>query len=255
MSRATTYTVEASAAWITLARPERRNALSDELVHALREDVERALLDPQVRVLVLTGAGAAFCAGADLAKPAFKATPDELTPFSQLLLDLWTSPKVVMAAVNGAAYGGGLGLVAAADIAIAAPEARFAFSEVRLGVAPAIISVLCLRKMAPCDASYLFLTGERFGPETARASGLLQAIAGENDLYGAVTQELARLRLGAPGATAAAKSLLRDADKGDVRSELLRAQMVSAKLFASAEAAEGASAFRERRAPSWAQDA
>ncbi len=132
------------AAWITLDSPENRNALSAPLVRELGDHLKAAIADAEVRVIVVTGNGPAFCAGADLKDPGGAVTRggDEPNPFVEILKLMFEGPKPVIAAVNGHAFGGGLGLVAAADIAIAVSTAKFSFSEVRLGLIPAMISVV-----------------------------------------------------------------------------------------------------------------
>ena len=152
-TEATLYTVKNGAAWITLNRPENRNALSSILVLELYEHLLVANDDPEVRCIVITGTDPAFCAGADLKSP-----PGE-------------SNKPVIAAVNGAAFAGGLGLVGAADIVIAREDVQFSFSEVRIGVIPAVISVVCIPKLGTHHAMKLFITGERFSGSQAVEMG------------------------------------------------------------------------------------
>ena len=160
----TRYEIRDRAAWITLDSPENRNALSAPLVTELGAHLRAALDDPAVRSIVLTGNGPAFCAGADLKNRGDAVAPGskKANPFVEILRLMWDGPKPVIAAVNGHAFGGGIGLVAAADIAIAADSARFSFSEVRLGLIPAMISVVVLPKLGAHQTMRLFLTGERF---------------------------------------------------------------------------------------------
>ena len=167
--QATKYAVEERAAWITLDSPQNRNALSVALVGELEGHLRTAVADPEVRTIVLTGNGPAFCAGADLKSRGDAVAPGSgrTNPFVEILKLMWEGPKPVIAAVNGHAFGGGIGLVAAADIAIAAEGSKFSFSEVRLGLIPAIISVVVLQKLGVHDAMRLFLTGDRF--EATRA--------------------------------------------------------------------------------------
>src|SRR5262249_18699998 len=158
--RKTLYETRDGAAWITLNSPESRNALSAELVANLHEDLGRAVKDDAARCIVLTGAGPGFCAGADL-KGARSANSGGPTIADAIAL-MYHGPKPVIVAINGAAYAGGLGLVAAADIAISVDTAKFSFSEVRIGVIPAVISVVCLPKLGAHQGMRLFLTGETF---------------------------------------------------------------------------------------------
>src|SRR2546428_279581 len=143
MNAATLYDIRRDAAWITLNQPEKRNALSDELVIGLRDHLRTALADDRVRVIVLTGAGGAVCAGADLKSGGVRGTDAAVeNPFVTVLKTIWESPKPIIGRINGHAFGGGVGLTAACDLTIAADSALFSFSEVRVGVIPAMISVV-----------------------------------------------------------------------------------------------------------------
>ncbi len=236
---------------ITLDRPASRNALSGALLTELRTALTGALAAAGCRVIVLTGAGTVFCAGADLKESAGgRAAAPELFP--EILRLIWDSPKPVICRVNGSARAGGIGLIAASDIAIAPAAATFAFSEVRIGVVPAIISVPCLRRMPPRAAAEFFLTGEVFGARRAAEIGLLTS-AVEPDELDAEVQRYARMLLaGAPGALAGAKDVLRDVPALPFEAGLARMAKVSAAGFASAEASEGMAAFSAKRPPSWA---
>lgn len=181
------------AAWLLLDEPERRNALSAAMLDELAGALGEAEADDAVRAIVLTGRGASFCAGADLRNPA---SPLQLAAVMQAME---RCRKPVLAAVNGHAFGGGIGLVAAADIAIASAAAVLSFSEVRLGVIPAIIAVACVPKLGEHHARRLFLTGVRLSAEEARAVGLLHRVVPAGGLEAAVEAELAELALGAPG--------------------------------------------------------
>lgn len=234
------------ASWLYLDEPERRNALSAEMLDELAAAIARAEADDAVRAIVLTGRGASFCAGADLRTPA---SPLQLADVMQAIE---RCRKPVVAAVNGHAFGGGIGLVAAADIAIASEAAVLSFSEVRLGVIPAIIGVACVPKLGEHHARRLFLTGARLSAEQARAVGLLHRVVPADGLGVAVEAELAELSLGAPGAQAEAKALVaRLAAAGRAEAYAWAAEK-SAELFASQEAAEGRAAFLEKRKPRWA---
>ena len=162
-TEATLYDIEKGAAWITLNRPENRNALSAVLVSELYEHLGEANDDPNVRCIVITGTDPAFCAGADLKSPPGGSIEGRRSvPYPDVLTRIQDSDKPVIAAVNGAAFAGGLGLVGAADIVIAREDVQFSFSEVRIGVIPAVISVVCIPKLGTHHAMKLFLTGERF---------------------------------------------------------------------------------------------
>lgn len=223
-------------ATITLDSPENRNALSAQLVDELLTHL-RALGD-ETHVVVLTHTGPAFCAGADLKSPGTRV------PLPDVLKTLWELPQPVVARVGGHVRAGGVGLVAACDLVVATTDATFAFSEVRLGLVPAVISAVCLPRLRHADAVELFLTGEPFGAARAVAAGLVNRVA--DDVDAAVAEYVAQLRLGAPRALAEAKRLAR----GSV--EFAALERLSAEFFASDDAREGVAAFLEKRPPAWA---
>jgi methylglutaconyl-CoA hydratase len=237
-------------ATVTLDSPTNANALSRALVSQLRTALEEAFADPGVRVVVLTGAGRVFCSGADL-KEAMTGTGAAAGLMAGVIGALWESPKPVVCRVNGSARAGGLGLVAACDIAIAPAAATFAFSEVRNGVAPAVISVPCLRRMPSRAAAEYFLTGEVFGAPRAAEIGLLTRAVAVEDLDGETDRYVGMLLRGAPGALAETKNVLRDAGASSVAEELTRMSALSGRLFRSDEAREGMTAFAEKRDPEW----
>ena len=251
----TLYEVRDSAAWITLNRPERRNAISATLVNEVYDHITAALEDKTVRAIVLTGAGKGFCAGADLKDPPGRAGEGErAVPFRDLLTAMWEAPKPVIAAVNGAAFAGGLGLVGAADIVIANEDAQFSFSEVRVGVIPAIISVVCLRKMAPHHGARLFITGDRFDGRKAVEYGLAHKAVPLAQLEEVVAEELRLIKLGGPKAVAECKRLARQVPNWTVKEGFEKAHHWSLETFKTEEAAEGMAAFREKRSPRWVTD-
>lgn len=243
-------------ATLTLDSPHNRNALSTTLMRRLREALAAAVADDAVRVIVLDHAGPAFCSGIDLAEAAAagatgNADGDPAAHLPGVLADVWECPKPVVARVAGPARAGGLGLIAAADVAICAEPATFAFTEVRLGVVPAVISAVVLPRLAPRAAARLFLTGEVFdGPAAARA-GLVTAAVPADGLDAAVTGVCAELVHGGPGAHAGTKALLRRFAAPDLRADLAALAELSVGYFRSAEAREGMAAFRERRDPAW----
>ena len=241
----------AGIATITLDSPTNRNALSSGLLTELQAALAGALSDSGVRVIVLTGAGPAFCSGADLkeSRTSPSAAPEL---FPEILQLIWDGPKPVVCRVNGSARAGGIGLIAACDIAIATESATFAFSEVRIGVTPAIIAVTCLRRMEPRAAAEYFLTGEAFGAPRAAEIGLLTRAVPETELDEQAGRYAGLLLRGAPGALAATKTVLREAGTLPVAEGLARMAGLSADRFASAEGQEGMAAFAERRDPSWA---
>ena len=257
-TEATLYEVTKGAAWITLNRPEARNALSPTLVAEFDAHLTAANADPAVRCIVVTGADPAFCAGADLKAPRGQSPLDqtrgggmkEIT-FPDVLRHILDSGKPVIAAVNGAAYAGGLGSIGAADIVITADDAPFAFSEVRIGVIPAIIAVTCLPKLGPHHAMRLFLTGERFSGLRAVEIGLAHRAVPKSNLRAAVEQEVATICLGGPLAVVAAKKLIRQVPKLTPETAFAEMAKLSGGMFTSPEGQEGMAAFREKRPPSW----
>ena len=204
-SPVTRYESRLGTAWITLDSPSTRNALSAQLVRELGAHLRAAFADDAIRSVVVTGSGKAFCAGADLKSKGIAGHGPGGDTFVDVLKLMRHGGKPVIAAVNGAAFGGGLGLVAAADIAIAAAGAKMSFSEVRIGVIPAIISVVVLPKLGEHHAMRLFLTGERFTSEEALSYGLLHAVVPEEELAARVQTELDAIHLGGPKALEAAK--------------------------------------------------
>ncbi|MEM7004001.1 MAG: enoyl-CoA hydratase/isomerase family protein, partial [Pseudomonadota bacterium] len=158
-TEATLYEVVKGAAWITLNRPENRNALSAVLVNELYTHLNNAVADDSVRSIVITGNGPAFCAGADLKSPPGQVVDGrEPVSYPDILNLILDCPKPVIAAINGAAFAGGLGMVGAADIVVTVEDAQFSFSEVRIGVIPAVISVVCIPKLGTHHGMKLFLT-------------------------------------------------------------------------------------------------
>ena len=251
----TTYAIRGRAAWITLNAPESRNALSAQMVQERGGHLRVASNDPAVRVIVLTGNGPAFCAGADLKGGANAAGSSEgaQNPYIDVIRLIWDGPKPVIAAINGHAFGGGIGLVAAADIAIAAEGARFAFSEVRVGVIPAMISVVVLPKLGLQQTTRLFLTGARFGAADALRYQLVHRVVPADELGAAVQEEIDQLLLGGPIAVGEAKQLIRNVSRLPLDEAFRYAEDKVAALFASPEAAEGMAAFLEKRRPKWTE--
>jgi methylglutaconyl-CoA hydratase len=231
---------------ITLARPERHNAFDAELIGELAEafvDVGRA------RAVVLAGEGRSFSAGADVdwmrssVDLSFDENVADANALRRMLEAIDACPAPVVVRVQGNALGGGAGLVAAADIAIAARDAVFAFSEVKLGIIPAVISPFALAKIGPGAARRYFLTGERFDAETALRIGLVHELA--DDIDGAVDGVVGELLTSGPEAAREAKRLVREAPPPE---ETAR---IAARLRSGEEGQEGLRAFLEKRTPSW----
>ena len=233
---------------LTLDSPANRNALSARLLDQLEQALRDATGDPDVRAVVLTGTGTVFCSGADLSERG-AAAPNRMPAILTCMVE---SPVPVIVRVNGHARAGGLGLIAAADMAAAAAASTFAFTEVRVGVAPAMILVPALRVVDPRFLTRATLTGERFSAAEAAAAGLLSTVTPDEAALDAwvATQTLA-LRQAAPGAVRATKELLRALPAQAWAEGLASAADTSAELFAGAEAAEGMEAFLQKRRPSW----
>ncbi|MCF6506404.1 enoyl-CoA hydratase [Blastococcus sp. MG754426] len=241
------------AAVVTLDSPHNRNALSAALLEQLHSALRQTMGQPAVRVLVLTGAGPVFCSGADLKEQRTGVRPGGNLP--EVLTLIMEGPKPVVARVNGAARAGGLGLVAACDLAVGLAGATFGFSEVRIGVAPAIIAVPVLRRMDRRAARELFLTGEQFDGVRAREAGLLDRAVADDELDETVDSLVGQLSRGAPEALAITKQLLRDIPGADLQEDLRRMAEVSAERFLSAEAREGIAALLDKRLPAWVSPA
>ena len=205
-------------AWVRLNRPSARNAINAEMLAALGEAVERAVAAPATRVVVLAGEGRAFCAGADIdwMRQEGSAAPRQNYLSSKRLASLFemldTLPLPLVARVHGAAMGGGIGLVAASDIAVASRSTVFAFPEVRLGLVPAVVGPYVVARVGTSRARDLFLSGRRFGGAEAEAWGLVQRLVEDDELDGAVDAVVEELLLGGPEALARSKRLLRAID-------------------------------------------
>ncbi|THV24333.1 enoyl-CoA hydratase-related protein [Glycomyces paridis] len=238
-----------NVASITLDAPDRRNALSIRMIAQLREALAAAVADDQVRVVLIDHTGPVFCAGADLKESAAATCLEELPAahLAELLADLCESPKPVVALAKGGAKGGGLGLLAAADVTVLEGNQSFAFSEVRLGVVPAVIAPVVARHLSPAQMRSVFLLGDPF---EAYGSGVglftHTVVEGMGDKRAAeVVQSLVA---GGPSAQAGIKVLTATPN---LRQELRDAAAVTAEYFFSEEGREGVRSFIEKRAPSW----
>ena len=205
---------DGAVATVTLNRPDRRNALDPGLLEALTDSFGDLAVDPVVRIVVLRGAGPAFCAGADLDWMAAtrQLSREENVADAERMAAAFEAvdacPKAVVAGVHGAAFGGGAGLVACADVAIAAEGTTFAFSEVRLGLVPATISPYVLRTVGPGATRALFTTGRRFDADEALRLGLVHHVAAENRFETALVEVVESLLSSGPEAVAACKRLV-----------------------------------------------
>ncbi|WP_092530529.1 enoyl-CoA hydratase family protein [Amycolatopsis arida] len=246
------YSVAGGVATITLDSPHNRNALSAQLRRELRDGLTTAVADEAVRVIVLDHTGPVFCAGMDLKEARGAGAADQgVNEFPEILEQIWTSPTPVVAKLAGPARAGGVGIVAAADIAVAVRDATFAFTEVRIGVVPAVISVTVLPRLTPRAAHELFLTGDTFDAERAAEIGLINAAVPAERLDAEVARYVRSLSLGGPNALAATKELLRTERPSTLSAAFADMLELSARFFASEEAQEGITAFAQKRPAAW----
>ena len=246
------YSVSRGIARIALDSPRNRNALSAALVDQLTRALAGAAGDDAVRAVELTHTGNTFCAGADLSEASQGGMKDGAIRVLALLRHIVALPKPVVGSIDGHVRAGGLGIVGACDIVLAGPKSTFAFSEVRLGLAPAMISLTTLPRLDPRAASRYYLTGETFDAVTAARIGLITEAV--EDIDAGTLAMLDALRACSPQGLRETKPLLTAAmlDGFETRAQALADQ--SARLFGSEEASEGMRAFLEKRPPSWAAD-
>jgi methylglutaconyl-CoA hydratase len=237
---------------LLLDAPANRNALSAQLRAELYTALREAIADDYVRSIVLGHTGTVFCSGADLKEArSGPAAPDTPT-VPEILVEIWSSPKPVIAALGGVARAGGLGLVAACDIVIASSAISFACTEVRIGVVPAVISAVMAPRMSSAALHQLFITGLPVSAEWAQRAGLVDLVVEPDELDGELRRLTDAFGLAAPGALAATKRLGRSkAAIAGLRAQLADLEKLSAQQFDSEEGREGLAAFAEKRSPSW----
>jgi methylglutaconyl-CoA hydratase len=246
------YGVSGVIATITLDIPPTRNALSTSVLAELRRRLAEAVGDDAVRVVVVSHAGPVFSSGMDLRAVADAPADDQpVIAFPALLTEIAAAPKPVIARVAGKARAGGIGLLAACDIAVGVSDADFAFTEVRLGLVPAVISLPVLRRVSEQAARELLLTGETFDAQHAARIGLLDRVVPPDAIDAEVVQVTAALIEGGPNALAATKRLLADPPTGTLAERYQALAALSARHFASSEGQEGTMARRENRHPNW----
>jgi len=246
MSDLVTLTVTEQIATITLDSQHNRNALSKQLIaelHACLDEAERV----DARAIVLRHEGPAFCAGADLKEQS--SEPTDPTAFVSVLERLMDAACPTIAAVDGAVRAGGIGLMASCDLVVVNETTTFALTEVRIGVAPAIISVPILRRVPAGKIAAAMLTGESFDAAAAREMGLVTHVS--TDVAGTVTQLATGVRAGAPRAVRETKALLHSVPESDRTSAFAAMASLSAELFGSPEAKLGMAAFRQKQRPDW----
>jgi methylglutaconyl-CoA hydratase len=251
------YGYQDRIATVTLRRPEVHNAFNTQMIQELTEAFTTLGADERLHAVVLTGEGASFCAGADVsmmreaANYSEEQNVEDALRMADMLYTINSFPCPVLARVNGVALGGGVGLVSVCDIVIAAENARFAFSEVKLGIAPAVISPFAMRKIGESAARALFVTGERFSAERAQRLGLVQAVVPREHLDDAVEKALNELLTSAPQAIRVCKALAMTVGQMSYEQARHYTAATIARLRAGQEGQEGLRAFLEKRTPAW----
>jgi methylglutaconyl-CoA hydratase len=243
--------------WVTLNRPEVHNAFNSVMINELSAVFDLAKDDPDVRVVVLTGKGKSFCAGADLnwmkeiIKYSFEQNLEESMNIAELMRKIYALPKPAIAMVNGAAIGGGTGFVSASDIAIASDNAKFGLSEVKIGLVPAAISPYVVRKIGESKAREYFLTGKRISAQTAKDIGLVNDTVPFTELGGRIDALIEQLVTSGPEAIACCKELLIKVPRMQTSEVKEFTARMIANLRVSEEGQEGMAAFLEKRKPKW----
>ena len=250
--------LEAGVATLTLNRPEKRNAISYELIGELLKALEE-VQNSQSVVLIVTGAGKAFCSGMDLEnlKGLLGRSPEESVKDSETMVQLFRSlyefQKVTIAAVNGPAIAGGTGLALLCDFTLAVAEAKFGYTEVRIGFVPAIVSTFLLRQVGEKQARDLLLTGRIIGAEEAHRIGLINEIVPAEQLMARARQLAAQLMQNSPTSLRATKRLLTEHARAELDAQIQEAVRQNASIRATADFREGISSFLEKRKPVWKQ--
>ena len=251
------YSVKNFVATVTLNRPEIHNAFNDVMIEELKDVFQRIAKDERVRVVVLTGSGKSFCAGADLnwlrrvKDYTYRDNLEEAQRLADLFYQIYKLPKPTIARVNGSAIGGGMGLMAACDIAVAVENAEFGHGEVKLGLAPSVISPYLLKRMGEGPCRELFLTGERFSAQKALQYGLINQVVSPAKLDQAVEEKVKQLLSSGPKAVAICKELLQKVPQISLEEAKAYTTRMIASLRMSEEGQEGMAAFLEKRRPNW----
>jgi methylglutaconyl-CoA hydratase len=244
---------------VYLNRPEVHNAMNEKLMKELTNSFKELENDDKTRVIILTGKGKSFCAGADLnwMKSMVNYSKEDNIKDSKLLLSLYESiyncQKPVIGRINGHAFGGGLGLFAVCDIAIAVPDCKFAFSEVKLGIIPAVISTYIARRVNISNMRRLFITGERFSSEYAKHIGLIDFVSSEKEIDEKIKFYIKLLRSSGPNAINEVKKLIDYYEKMDITKYQKHTVEKISELRISDEGQEGINAFLEKRKTKWSE--
>jgi methylglutaconyl-CoA hydratase len=251
------YSIKNKVAWITLNRPEIHNAFNETMISELLDLYKEIGEMPNVRVVVITGQGKSFCAGADLnwmggvIKYSYKQNLNESLQLAELFYTMYSLPKPTIAMVNGAAIGGGAGMVAVNDFVIASDRARFSFSEVKLGLVPACISPYVIRRVGENRSRELFLSGERIDAQKAFHIGFVNQVVAPDELEKAVKQQMDQLLSSGPNALTICKDLLEKVPQMSLEQAKKYTAESIAALRVSDEGQEGMKAFFEKRKPNW----
>lgn len=244
---------------VTLNRPEIHNAFNEVMIAELLEVFQKLKNDEKLRVVILSGEGKSFCAGADIhwmkkmKNYTYQENFEDALALANLMYEMFSFPKPLVGRINGAAIGGGTGLVSVCDIVVAAEDAKFSFSEVKIGLVPACISPYILNRVGFTKANILFLTGERFDAHRALDVGLVDEVVPLSILDRRVDRLAEELISSGPQALATAKKLLRDIPQMAMEEKRRHSAEVLAKLRISDEGQEGLAAFLEKRKPRWAE--
>ena len=245
---------------VVLFRPKIRNAFNEVMIAELREVFSILVEDPNLRVVVLTGAGTAFCAGADLnwmrrvLGYTYQQNLEDSLNLARLMREIYEFPRPVIGRINGPAIGGGTGLVAACDIAVAAAPAVFSFSEVKIGLVPACISPYVIKKIGEGKCREFFLTGERLMADRVLEAGLVNRVVPLNALDEAVDEIVAMLLSSGPAALKMCKDLIEKVSEMSLDGAKRYTAEVIASLRMSPEGQEGMAAFLEKRKPNWVKE-
>jgi methylglutaconyl-CoA hydratase len=253
-----TFQCDDRIATIALTVPEKRNAISAQMISDLLGALDQAEMNP-ARVVILTGSGKAFCAGMDLselehmARQTQQKNLEDARRMTKLLYRLYSFPKPVIAAVNGAAIAGGCGLATVADFILAVPEAKFGYTEVKIGFTPALVSVFLRRRIGDAHVRDLLLTGRIIDAAEAQRIGLVTEVVATEELMERAREIASLLLAASPTAVAQTKKLLIGFDRAAIRSELEAAIETNADIRSTEDFREGISAFLEKRSPKWSE--
>lgn len=251
------YSVKDKIAWVALNRPEIHNAFNETMIVELSELYKKIDQMVNVKVVVITGEGKSFCAGADLnwmggvINYSYEQNLQESLQLAELFYTMYSLPKPTIAMVNGAAIGGGAGMVAVNDLVIASDRAKFSFSEVKLGLVPACISPYVIRKVGENRSRELFLTGERIDVQKAFNFGFVNQVVPHENLETTVKQQIDQLVTSGPNALAICKDLLEKVPQMSLEEAKTYTAESIAALRVSDEGQEGMKAFFEKRSPNW----